>query len=374
MMWYFTMSMPEPAMTPSGGVPWLKTQGPGLGLALLGLVAMFGLMPYAFSHDNVMSSVVRIIWVASQSFDGQWEHCVLVPLIAGGLVYWKRRELLKLPVVPSGWGLGILGMGALFYWAGVRTEVVYYGFIALQLMLAGTVVWMLGWAWMRGLAFCWLFMAFAYPAPFLDTVLAFPLRMVMTEVSYHFLNLIGLETIRRGTGLVSAAVPAYGIPAGAKFSVDIADPCSGIRSLFALMMIGALAAYVGLKADDRLKLSRLERIPSVGPLVADGLRCWKRWVLFASALPLAVAGNFARILLLTFGTILFGAELAIGTMEKPSVYHMAAGFLVFAVALSGMLGLWWVLDRWEQWPGWWHRFRQTRQLREGGKASSEDEL
>jgi len=368
------MSMSDSSVQGADWGRWLRSMGPGLGLALLGLGAMFGLMPYAFSHDNVMSTVARIIWVAAQSFDGQWEHCVLVPLIAAGLVYWKREELLKLPVEPSAWGLGILVAGALFYWAGVRTEVIYYGFIALQLMLAGTVVWMLGWAWMRGLAFCWLFMGFAYPAPFLDTMLAFPLRMVMTEVSYHFLNLIGLDTIRRGTGLVSAAVPAYGIPAGAKFSVDIADPCSGIRSLFALMMIGALAAYVGLKADERLRLRALEGIPVAGPLLADGVRCWKRWLLFASALPLAVAGNFARILLLTFGTILFGSEFAIGTMEEPSVYHMAAGFLVFAVALGGMLGLWWVLDRWEQLPGMWREFRTTGKVRRAERTAMGDDL
>lgn len=368
------MSMVESTtQTPQPG-SWLRSNGPGLAVAVVGLGAMFGLMPFAFSHDNVLSPVFRIIWVASQSFDGQWEHCILVPFIAAGLIYWKREELLKLPVVPSWWGLGLMGLGAVFYWAGVRTEVIYYGFIALQLMLAGAVVWLLGWAWMRGLMFCWLFMSFAYPAPFLDTMLAFPLRMVMTEISYHFLNLIGLDTIRRGTGLVSAAVPEYGIPAGAKFSVDIADPCSGIRSLFALMMVGALAAYVGLKEDRRVVLPRLEAVPGVGPLLADGLRHWKRWVLFASALPLAVAGNFARILLLTFGTIFFGAEFAIGSLEHPSAYHMAAGFFVFAVALGGMLGLWWVLDRWESLPMLWRNFRATGRVRSAPKRTLGEDL
>lgn len=357
----------------SGVQAWGREVWIGLALAGAALGGLYGWMPYAHSHDNVLSPVFRIIWVASRSFDGQWEHCVLVPLIAAGLIYWKREELGQLPVESSFWGLGVFILGGLFFWAGVRTEVIYYGFIALQLMLAGVVLWMLGWAWMRGLMFCWLFMAFAYPAPFLDTMLAFPLRLVMTEISYYFLNLIGLDTIRQGTGLISAAVPAYGIPAGAKFKVDIADPCSGIRSLFALMMVGALAAYVGLKADPRVRLPRVAAVPGVGPLLEEGVANWKRWVLFASALPLAVAGNFARILLLTFGTIMFGPEFAIGSMEDPSVFHMVAGFFVFAVALGGMLGLWWVLDRWEQLPELWRRFRTTGRLSAPRPARNEEE-
>lgn len=346
----------------AGIISWQKQDWVGLVLAVLALGVMFGWMPFAHSHDNVLSPVIRIIWVASQSFDGQWEHCVLVPFIVAGLIYWKREELSRLSVVPSVGGLGLLVLGGLFFWAGVRTEVIYYGFIALQLMLAGVIVWMLGWEWMRGLAFCWLFMAFAYPAPFLDTMLAFPLRLVMTEISYHFLNLIGVDTIRQGTGLTSAAVPAYGIPAGAKFRVDIADPCSGIRSLFALMMVGALAAYVGLKPEQRAVWDRVKSVRGMGPWLAEILANWKRWLLFASALPLAVAGNFVRILLLTFGTILFGSEFAIGSLEKPSTYHMVAGFFVFAVALGGMFVLWWILDRWDELPRMWRQLRDTGRL------------
>jgi hypothetical protein len=63
-----------------------------------------------------------------------------------------------------------------------------------------------------------------------------------------------------------------------------------------------------------------------------------------------VAGNFARIIMLTIGTIALGPETAIGTLEEPTTFHMLSGFLVFAVALGGMLGIGWLLQRFTPQP------------------------
>jgi exosortase len=166
-------------------------------------------------------------------------------------------------------------------------------------------------------AFPLLFLAFAWPMPFLDNVIAFPLRMVMSSAAVFFLDAIGIDVVRNGTGILSAPDPMLGIPAGQKFAVDVADPCSGIRSLFALMMVSALYAQFTLKT------------------------WWQKWALFACSAPLAILGNLARILMLTIGTIVFGAEFAIGknALTDPSWFHMAAGYLVFIVALGGMVGI-----------------------------------
>jgi len=58
--------------------------------------------------------------------------------------------------------------------------------------------------------------------------------------------------------------------------------------------------------------------------------------------------------MLTFGTILLGSRVAIGTEEKPTTFHMAAGFFVFVVALGGMVAVGWVLQGgllklWKKW-------------------------
>lgn len=344
-------------------------------LSLLGLtgtaiiVVMYGFIPYGLGYGNTPDSVFGNLfrmWI----YTPEWEHCQLVPVIVLGLIYWKREEVLgreiafgkrdfiltaaaavafvigcfqKWPYLAMGAlpvlmcqvflaggrfrGVFIKGdkravvllvLAMLFYWIGYKIDIVQMSFLSLHFTIGALVLWFFGWSFFRIIAFPYLFLAFAWPMPFLDMI-AFKLRVVMSAVSYGFLNLIGIEAIRVGTAIVSAPDFGAGIPQGARFSLDVADPCSGIRSLFALTMVTALLAYF---SQDRL---------------------WKQWFLFACAVPLAVAGNFVRILMLTFGTILFGSETAIGSLEHPSTFHIISGFVVFVVALGGALGIAWIL-------------------------------
>lgn len=85
-------------------------------------------------------------------------------------------------------------------------------------------------------------------------------------------------------------------------------------------------------------------------------RAWRKWVLFICAAPFAVAGNMARILMLTIGTMAFGTEFALGKnpLTEPSWFHLAAGYLVFIVALLGMMGIASLLNRnWDKITGRW---------------------
>ena len=71
-----------------------------------------------------------------------------------------------------------------------------------------------------------------------------------------------------------------------------------------------------------------------------------RLLLFVCAVPLAVAGNVVRLLLLVAGTKQFGADFAvcrhIGDHQEMSPYHAFAGFAVFGIALAGMFALCWL--------------------------------
>jgi exosortase len=281
--------------------------------------ALFAWFPYASGYGATrvhMFEFMAFVWKSPE-----WEHCWLVPLAVIGLVVYRRKYLATLPVRGSWLGLVAL-LGALFvYWLGYLADNIYLGYASLLVFVAAAILWMLGWLWLKALSFHVAFLAFMFPLPFMDNLLAFPLRIFMSTVSVAFLNLIGLSCLQSGTAIVSAPDFAAGLVAGERFAVDVADPCSGIRSLFALMMVSALYGY----------------------LVMD--RTWQKWVIFLSSIPLAVAGNFARIIMLTLGTIALGPEIAIGSLEEPTLFHMASGFLVFAVALGGMLGIGWLLQR-----------------------------
>ncbi|MFV0416533.1 MAG: exosortase/archaeosortase family protein [Chthoniobacterales bacterium] len=275
---------------------------------------LLGAFPYA--HGYLYSRMPITDYLDDFWKLPDWEHCFIVPMAVAFMIYEKRKELSSIQIQPS---LILGGMvsfiGFFFYFAGYRADNYYFGYISIQILLAGMVLSVLGVRYMGALLFMWLFLGFMWPLLFLEQYLAFPLRQIMSEASVQTLNLIGIPTIKQGTGILSAPDHALGLATGQKFSVDVANPCSGIRSLFALLMVSALYAFFTFKS------------------------WWKQIILVVCAVPLAILGNLMRILMLTIGTLAFGAEFAIGTdaLEDPSTFHMASGFLVFAVALGGML-------------------------------------
>lgn len=280
---------------------------------------LFAFLPYASGYGATrvhMFQFMAFVWR-----DPEWEHCWLVPLAVIGLVVYQRKKFAGIPIEGSWLGLGALLGVFLFYWFGYVADNIYVGYASLLGFVGASVLWLLGWSWLKALAFPIAFLVFMFPLPFMDNFLAFPLRIFMSTVSVTFLNLIGLACVQSGTAIVSAPDFTNGLAAGARFAVDVADPCSGIRSLFALMMVSALYGYLAMD------------------------RPWQKWVIFLSSLPLAVAGNFARIIMLTLGTIALGPETAIGSIEEPTTFHMISGFLVFGVALGGMLLLGSLLQR-----------------------------
>jgi exosortase len=289
-------------------------------VSLFILTVLVAVFPYATGYAlkaNTLIALLFTLWNGSE----EWKHGMFVFPIAAVLVYLKRRHLATVPLRGSSWGLVLILPSLFLYWVGFMANVQFIGYFAIQGMIGGLTIWFLGIRFFQAVFFIWCFLFFAYPFVFLEESVAFPLRVLMTEASYQFLNLIGVPAVRNGTAILSAADPVAGIVAGQRFSVDVADPCSGIRSLFALSMISALVGILSFN------------------------RGWKILCLFLAALPLAVFGNFCRILILTFGTMAFGAKFAIGSLEHPSWFHEAAGFMVYMVALAGVFLLAWILAR-----------------------------
>lgn len=313
------------------------------------VAVMFGFFPYGSGWGSQTQSVIHnLTWMWRHS--PEWEHCMLVPLICIGMIWWERKKLEGVPIQGDSYALIFLLLGVAVFWIGYQIDLVVFSFFILHGMIGASIWWLFGWRFLRAILFPVAFLFFAWPVPALDSEVAFPLRNVMAGLSYHFLNLIGLDVIRSGTAILSAPDHAYGIAQGAKFAVDIADPCSGIRSLFALTMISALYAYFMMPQSSTFVQQRKEAAtgPAWKKLAWDMVTIftdhWRAWLVFLAAAPLAVLGNFFRILMLTFGTLLLGSETAIGTLEEPSFYHMLSGFVVFAVALAGLVAWGWLLD------------------------------
>ncbi len=292
------------------------------GVVIVLLTTLLLTLQYSYGVGTTTYSLARYIWINWNENEDMGHGFLILPAVSF-LIYHDRKRLLSM-TPRCGWGgLPLLIAGLLLFWAGNQADVTFAGLVSIMMVIAGSVWWLLGWDFLKALSFPIGFLIFAIPFPGLDMLVALPLRFIMSKLSVLVLNLLGIPVILNGTGILSAPDATLHLAAGQRFAVDVANPCSGIRSLFALMMVGSLFAHFTLK------------------------EAWKKWVLFCCALPLAVLGNFVRILTLTLGTVAFGSEFAIGKnpLTDPSWFHLGAGYLVFIVALIGMMGIAALLER-----------------------------
>lgn len=289
-----------------------------LGFALVMLIAW---QPYAAGYGQFRLTLLQELILRWQ--DPTWQHGFLAPFLAGWLVWRQRMTLAALPVRGSGWGLLIVLLSMLFYYAGYKANNYYFGAFGIQWLLAGCVLWIWGPQHARHLFFAWLMFGFTWPLVFLEESVGYRLRVLMVESVTLVLNLIQVDTLRDGTALVSAPDSETGRTLGQLFSLKVDGPCSGMRSLFALLMVSALFGYFSQRS------------------------VWRRLFIFACSFPLAILANMVRIFLLLGGTVLFGQEFAVGNEEQEvSTFHFASGIAVYLVALMGLQTVTLMLNRW----------------------------
>ncbi len=278
--------------------------------------ALFGVLLFAFPFNSGDSSINAplgfalwaIWWGNGPDTSQDHSYCLLVPLMVAYLLWEKRGALAAFAGKGSNAGLVWIIVGLICFWLGARAGKQYMGFIGVQLLIYGLVTWFWGGAMFRKLLFTWAILIFAWPMPFIDTAIAFPLRMIVSTSAHHVLSLIGIANQQSGTALISSATPS--LAAGAKFQIDVADPCSGLHSLLPFLMFSSFYCYFFLP------------------------RLWQKWLVFFSTFFFAIAGNIFRITTLVIGCLLWGTAFALGTNDVPSSYHEGCGFAVFVVGLG----------------------------------------
>jgi exosortase len=302
----------------SAGLKWERWLA--LGAGALAFVIWFLWWPYQHwtfeTRVSVMQGWAKILMLGSNT---EWQFCFVVPVIAGFLVYRQRKQLGGLALNGSWLGVPVLLVSALFFWLGYKVDTGYLGYASLQVAVAGIILLMGGREWMRMLFVPWVFLVFAWPLFPLDTLLAAKLKIPTAWIAEKLLTVSGIGAVREGSAIQSLADFGAGIRQGERFTLNIADSCSGMRSLYALIMVAVLYSFMALN------------------------RTVPRILLSLSAIPLAVAGNVVRLLLLTVASLLMGQEWAVGKQvdgqQVDSFFHLLAGFMVFGVALAGMFGL-----------------------------------
>lgn len=277
-----------------------------LPLALIGIVSLYFLwVCQVYSGLSDRESQVIPWMVASWKPINDLLHGYAVPFLFAAFSYQAVKVMRHEPKSNGLWGMLMLLFGLALFVISARTIQPRIALIGLPFLIAGSVIYVCGWKAGRHMLFPAFFWYFAVPVPGLNQMTNV-LQVVVTKGCYVVGSGCGMDLINSGNNIYSASD---------KWQFDIAEGCSGIRSLMALVMISAIFAYYTQK------------------------ELWKKIVVFGASLPLALFGNFLRVF-----TILVLAELGYGDFAK-NAYHDSAGLLIFfPAAMGGLFLLDWALN------------------------------
>lgn len=270
------------------------------GILLLELWILYGLMGHTQGLESGSRSALRWMVARWSGSGGDLSHGWLIPIVSAVAIWRRRKDLASAEKTASVAGLAVILFSLMLYLLGIRAQLTRLSLVSLIGLLWGIPLYLYGRRVAVLLLFPCAYLVFCIPLSFLSDITV-PLRIFSSTVSTALLNGLGIHTERLGTIIASSA--------GGGFRFDVADPCSGLRSLLALSAIAAAYAYFTQK-----------------DLLRKGL-------LFAACVPLAIIGNVSRILVIAFVAAFFGQELAQG------VYEQFSGFLVFSVAVLLMIAV-----------------------------------
>jgi exosortase len=226
--------------------------------------------------------------------DPNFSHGFFVPAFSLFVLWQDRAHLLSLARRPSFWGLPIIILGLCVLVVGSLGAELFLSRVSFLVVIAGLVIFFLGWHYLRAVLFPWAFLLLMIPIPaIIFNQITFPLQILASKVAANVLPLAGVPVLREGNIINLPAMP-----------LEVAQACSGIRSLLSL---GTLAVIYGYLMETRN---------------------WMRTVLALASIPIAVVANSLRIV---------GTGLLVQYWDPDKAegfFHAFSGWLIFIVSLA----------------------------------------
>lgn len=233
-----------------------------------------------------------------------FSHGFLVPVFSAYLVWTKRKALAETAVSPSWSGVVVVAGGLVVLFLGVYGAEMFLSRLSLVILLAGLVLSFGGRQLLRELRFPLLVLLLAIPIPaILYSQITFPLQILASKLAADLLPLFGVPVLREGNVI---QLPSM--------TLEVAEACSGIRSLMSLFALSVFFGYF------------LER--SVA----------RRTILALASIPIAIAANAVRI----FGT---GMCVQYWNPDKAQgFFHEFSGWVMFLVSFGCLFLVHWAMD------------------------------
>jgi exosortase len=229
--------------------------------------------------------------------DDNYSHGFFVIPLAAFFV-WERRAALTLATARPSWlGLAVIAMSLLLLVAGRLGAELFLTRISLIGVLAGITLFVWGWEHLRVVAFPIAFLLLMVPLPaIIFNKMAFPLQLLASQVGETVIAAAGIPVVREGNVLQLSTR-----------DLEVAEACSGIRSLVSLLMLAIVLGYF------------TERRTGARVLIA------------LAAVPIAIAANAARVA----GTGI--ASELVSPAAAEGFFHNFSGWLMFVVAFAALL-------------------------------------
>jgi exosortase len=228
--------------------------------------------------------------------DDNMGHGFFVPVMAGYIAWERRNELLAEPRQTNFLGLLVVILAGLLALVGTLGAELFTARVAFVAALFGTVLYLGGTRWVKILLFPFAILLLMIPIPaIIYSALTMKLQELAANLGEILISAMGIPVIREGTTL---RLPNQ--------ILDIAEACSGIRSLMTLLFLSLFISYFMDK------------------------KVWMRWVLLLATVPIAVGANGVRV-------GLTGLLSQIDPVLATGAYHEAEGYIVYVVALVALL-------------------------------------
>ena len=259
----------------------------------------------------VLAGLLLLYWqviaglVDAWSTDDNYSHGFFIVPLAAYFAWERRRTFGASPARGSWLGLLVVAASMLILIAGLLGAELFLSRVSLIGALTGAVLFLFGWQRLRIMAFPLAFLLLMVPLPaIIFNQIAFPLQLLASSVGEHTISSLDIPILREGNVLILANA-----------KLEVAEACSGIRSLVSLFTLGLVFGYF------------VDRRP------------WVRAVIALSAVPVAILSNGLRVA---------SAGVAAHNFGKAGVeglFHDFSGWVVFIVAFVMMLGFQRLLHR-----------------------------
>lgn len=223
-----------------------------------------------------------------------YSHGFLVPLFSFFLLWDNRKKIGATRIQPSWAGLPLVMLGLLILIFGVYGVDLFTSRVSFIILLSGLIWTFLGPAMLRQLRFPVLVLLLAIPFPaIIFNQITFPLQLLASKLASSILPLLGVPTLQEGNVI---QLPVM--------KLEVAEACSGIRSLMSLFTLAVFYGYF---------LERTTR---------------RRLILALASIPIAVAANAIRIV---------GTGLCVQYWDPTKAlgfFHEFSGWVMFVISLG----------------------------------------